>query len=122
MVAHAEVDLRIGGLMRSHYDPKGAIGDSGTIENTILCLDPKHMLSFRVSKPPEGFPFPNEVRAMWTVIYLFAERPNLTRIRIVGLGFSEDENSQKMRQFFDRGNAYTLKGLQDRFASKTLGK
>src|SRR6185436_14124710 len=26
-VAHAEVDYRVGGLMRSHYNPKGVLGD-----------------------------------------------------------------------------------------------
>jgi hypothetical protein len=34
------------------------------------------------------------------------------------LGFGEDEESKKMRAFFDRGNAFTLKKLQERFAPK----
>jgi len=122
MTAHSEIDLKLGGLMRTHYDPKGQIGDSGTIENTILCFEPKRMLSFRVSKPPDGFPFPKEVQAMWTVIYLDVEQPGKTRIRIVGLGFGGDEKSEKMRDFFDRGNAFTLNRLQERFAPKTHGK
>ena len=37
-VAHAEIDLRIGGVMRTHYDAAGRIGDPNTIENTILCV------------------------------------------------------------------------------------
>ena len=43
-VAHAEIDLKIGGKMRTHYDPAGRIGDPNTIENTILCFEPKRML------------------------------------------------------------------------------
>ena len=29
---HAEIDLRIGGLMRANYDAQGALGDSQTVE------------------------------------------------------------------------------------------
>ncbi len=118
MVAHSEVELKVGGLMRAHYDPKGAIGDPRTIENTIISYDPGRMLSIRVTKAPEGFPFPNAVKGMWTVIYFEAAGPRATRVRFVGLGFGGDEESKKMRSFFDKGNAYTLKKLQERFAPK----
>jgi len=76
------------------------------------------MLSISVTKAPEGFPFPNAVKAMWTVIYFEAVGPQATRVRIVGLGFGADEESKRMRAFFDRGNALTLKRLQERFAPK----
>ena len=39
-VAHAEIELKIGGKMRTHYDPKGQIGDPNTIENRILSFEP----------------------------------------------------------------------------------
>lgn len=118
MVAHSEIELKVGGRMRTHYDPQGKLGDPKTIENTIICYDPRRMLSIKVSKPPEGFPFANAVKNMWTVIYFEADSPKTTRVRIVGLGFGDDEESQKMRAFFDRGNAFTLKKLQERFAPK----
>ena len=122
MTAHSEIELKVGGLMRTNYDPKGAIGDPKTIENTITSYDPEHMLSIMVTKAPEGFPFPNAVKGMWTVIYLEAAGPRTTRVRIVGLGFGGDEESKKMRAFFDHGNAYTLKKLQERFAQKKSDK
>lgn len=116
MVAKSEIDLKIGGRMRTHYDPKGTLGDSKTIENTIISYDPKRMISIKVSKTPEDFPFPTAIKNMWTVIYFEAAGPNTTRVKIVGLGFGEDEESKKMRAFFERGNAFTLKKLQERFA------
>jgi hypothetical protein len=122
MEAHSEIELKIGGRMRTHYDPKGVIGDAKTIENTIICYDPKRMLSVKVSKPPQGFPFPAAVKNMWTVIYFEADSPKTTRVRVVGLGFGNDEESKSMRAFFDRGNAYTLKKLQEQFISKPSGK
>jgi len=118
MVAHSEVDLKIGGLMQTHYDSNGKIGDSKTIENTILCYEPKRMFSIKVSKVPEGFPFPNAIQQMWTVIYFEPDGPNSTHVRIVSLGFSDNDESKKMRAFFDHGNAFTLKKLQERFAPK----
>ena len=54
---------------------------------------------------------------MWTVIYFESVGPKATRIREVGMGFGTDEESQRMRQLFDRGNAATLAALQRRFAS-----
>ena len=117
MVAHSELDLKVGGLMRTHYDPNGVIGDAGTIENTIISYDPGRMFSIRVTKVPERFPFPNAVKSMWTVVYFEPLDSGKTRVRIVGLGFGQDEESRKMRAFFDRGNAYTLAKLQERFAS-----
>ena len=56
-VAHAEIDLKIGGKMRTHYDAAGRIGDPNTIENTILCFEPRRMLAIQVTNPPEKFPY-----------------------------------------------------------------
>jgi hypothetical protein len=38
------------------------------------------------------------------------------RVRVVGLGYGTDDESTKMRKFFEAGNAYTLKKLQEHFA------
>ena len=75
------------------------------------------MLAIQVSKVPAGFPFPNAILRMWTVIYFEPVGADRTRIREVSLGFGPDEESQKMRQFFDRGNSVTLTALQKRFAA-----
>ena len=68
-VAHAEIDLKIGGKMRTHYDAAGRIGDPNTIENTILCFEPRRMLAIQVTNPPEKFPYKNAIKKMWTVLY-----------------------------------------------------
>ncbi len=116
MVAHSDIELKVGGRMRTHYDPKGVLGDAKTIENTVLSFDAPRMMSIQVSKVPEGFPFSVEIKAMWTVIYFTPSGPDATVVRIVSQGFAHDEKSQKMRAYFDGGNAYTLKKLQQRFS------
>jgi uncharacterized protein YndB with AHSA1/START domain len=115
-VAHAEIELKIGGRMRTHYDPKGTIGDPQTIENTILSFEPKRMLAFRVTHPPVNFPFKEAIQKMWTVIYFEEIAQDRTRVRVVGVGYGDDDESTKLRVFFDKGNAYTLEKLQKKFA------
>jgi len=119
-LAHAEVDLKVGGRMLAHYDAKGKIGDPNTIENIILAFEPNRMLAIRVGKPPEKFPFKEAIKTVWHVIYLEDAGPGRTRVRVVGLGYGSDEESKKMRGFFAQGNAYTLKKMQDHFAKKSV--
>jgi uncharacterized protein YndB with AHSA1/START domain len=119
MVAHAEIDLRVGGKMLTHYDPAGAIGDPNTIENTILSMDPPRMLSIKATKAPQDFPFKAAIDSMWSVQYFDEISPQRTRVRCVGHGFGPDEESQKMRAFFEKGNEFTLQRLQHHFSGKT---
>lgn len=111
----AEIDLRLDGLMRANYNAKGSLGDEGTIENRILAFEPERMLSIKVAKTPAGFPFPNAVKDMWTVIYLQEQEGGRTLLRVVGLGFTDDPESVRMREFFQQGNDFTLQELQKRF-------
>jgi len=119
LAPHAEIDFRIGGVMRANYNPDGELGDPQTIENTILSFDPQAMISIRVLKAPADFPFPSAILAMWTVIYFQANGPASTHVRIVANGFSADEESQSMRAFFAQGNAITLQQMQERLGAAT---
>ena len=118
MVAQAEIDLKVGGKMRTHYDKAGKLGDPGTIENTILSYDPQRMLSIKTTRTPERFPFKKAIQDMWTVIYLEPIDSARTKVTVRSLGFTADPESQQMRAFFDRGNKVTLDALVARFAKK----
>jgi uncharacterized protein YndB with AHSA1/START domain len=115
MVPHGDIDLRIGGLMRTNYKPEGTLEDKSSIANQVLAFDPERMLAIAVARAPEGFPFPNAVKKMWTVLYFDAVDERKTRLRIVSHGFTEDDEAQKMKAFFEQGNQFTLKKLQERF-------
>lgn len=115
LAPHAEVDLRIDGMMRTNYNPDGRLGDAGTIENRILAYEPERLLVIRVAKPPANFPFKDVVADMWTVIHFLPGPEGKTVLRTVGLGFDGREQSQKMKAFFQRGNDYTVAKLQERF-------
>ncbi len=116
MAPLADIDLKLDGKMRANYRSDGVLGDTNTIVNRILSFEPERMLSIRVDRAPTGFPFPEAVKSMWTVIHFEPAAENRTRMRVVGLGFTDEPESVRMRAFFDRGNAYTLQMLQEKFA------
>ncbi len=64
LAPHADIELKVGGKMRTHYDPKGQLGDANSIENTILSFDPQRMFSIKATRPPENFPFKNAIKDM----------------------------------------------------------
>ena len=116
----AEIDFKVGGKWRANYNAKGKLGDPTTIENTILCYDPKRMISLKATKFPEGFPFANAAKEAWTVFYFAPVSASRTKITVVGLGYNDSEESQKMRSFFATANRHSLnelnKALQRRSA------
>jgi uncharacterized protein YndB with AHSA1/START domain len=119
LAPHAEIDLRLGGAMRTNYNAAGALGDPQTIENTVLSFEPRRMLSIRVAKAPDDFPFANAIQHMWTVLYLEEAGPGQTRLRVVSMGFRADDESQRMRAFFERGNAITVQAIQRHFSARS---
>lgn len=107
-VAHAEVDFRIGGTIRTHYDPKGQLGDANTIFNEILAYEPERMLAIRIKQPPADFKYADAIAGTWTVIHLTPAGDDMTQVRIVGLGYTDSPQSQALRKFFADGNRWTL--------------
>lgn len=115
MAPHADIDLRVDGLMRVNYKPEGTLGDGSTVENTILSFEPQRMLSVRVARAPDDFPFRGAIRSMWSVVSFDDLGAGKTRLRVASMGFTPDDESQKMKAFFERGNAYTVLKLQEKF-------
>ncbi len=121
-VAKADIDFRVGGEMRTHYDPNGVIGDKNTIINQIISFEPQRMLSIRNTRAPEGFPHAELFNQTWSVIY-FEPVDGLrdrTRVRIVGLGWGEGPEWDMLYGFFRQGNAATLDGLRKKFDANAM--
>lgn len=111
-VAQCDVDLSIGGKIRSKYSADGALGDESTIENTILAYEPLRMMAFRCTKFPAGFPFPEAIARTWSVTYFDDLGDGRTRVTLKTFGYGDDEESAKCRRFFDAGNAWTLEKVK----------
>jgi uncharacterized protein YndB with AHSA1/START domain len=116
-VSLADVDLRVGGLIRSRYNAGGALGDDQTIENEILAFEPPRMIAIRIHKTPTGFPFKEAWKHTWTVVTLTPQGDTSTHVRVASLGFESDQESQAMRRFFERGNQQTMDALVAYFSA-----
>ena len=117
-VAQADIEMKLGAVWKTKYGKEGTLGDEGTIFNELLAFDPGRMYTIRIQKPPKGFPFMNVYRDMWTVVYFDPTENGKTKVTLRAHGFTDSEESQKMRAFFERGNKYTLGELVKHF-SKT---
>ncbi|MFG0330867.1 MAG: SRPBCC domain-containing protein [Phycisphaerales bacterium] len=116
MVPKAEIDLRIGGYLKTSYDADADLDGPKSIEHRILAFEPGRMLAMQVVRAPADFPFPNAIKHTWTVIRLEPVGAESTRVVVTGLGYTESEESQRMREFFVAGNEWTMDQLRKKFA------
>ncbi|MEM7201099.1 MAG: SRPBCC domain-containing protein [Planctomycetota bacterium] len=109
----AEIDLRVGGLVRTHYDKAAAIGDPGTNTLTIVNYVPHQLLTLRA-----------DLRANWPEILkqdadnltnpiLFeAIAPKLTRVMSYGVGYRDAPEYDKLLSMFSKANETLLEALK----------
>jgi uncharacterized protein YndB with AHSA1/START domain len=111
----SDFEMRVGARWRSSYSETATLDDDDptVIENEILAFDPDRMLAVRTVKAPADFPFPSAILDVWTVLYLEPVGPSRTRVVMRMFGFTADQESQGMRAFFERGNAYELGRLAE---------
>lgn len=107
-LAQAEIDFRIGGTIRTHDDPQGRLGDARTIVQEILAYEPERMLALRIKQAPADFPHRDAVAGTWTVVYLIPAGENMTQVRIVALGHTDQPESQGLREFLSERHRTTL--------------
>lgn len=110
----AAIDFRIGGVWESSYRRDARLGDPGNIRNRILSYNPQRMLSIAVESAPTGFPEPELVRTVWTVIDFEPVGHKRTRVRVSMLGYHDGAGYDRLYALFKMGNAETLKSLHAR--------
>jgi uncharacterized protein YndB with AHSA1/START domain len=115
--ALAEVDLKVGGVIRSRYRADGVLGDSETIENVIIDYRAPVMMALRISKTPASFPFKEAWKNTWTVLTL-TPTDDGTLLRATSYGYGTDEESVAMRRFFEAGNQQTIETLRKHFGPR----
>ncbi len=103
-------------FLAHEHNKDSTLDAAATIHHRFLAFDPERMLAYRTAKPPHGFPFPETLSKTWVVIYLepTAEKAQ-TRVTLRMRGFTTDEDSQKRKAFFERGNQITMDALVKRF-------
>ena len=115
--ALAEVDLRVGGTIRSRYRADGTLGDAETIENVILAYEPPTMIAMRIQKVPATFPFKEAWKKPWTVTTLTpstaARRTYASRVSVTAPTKSRSRCAASSRP----GNQQTIETLRRHFGA-----
>ena len=112
LAPQADVDLRVGGLVRTHQDPKGTLGDPQTLVNRVLSLEPGKKFAFRVDKAPDAFPLGPFLVGTWYDVVLDPLPRDRTRVRCVGHGFPPGPAAFAIRPAFDKGTEMALGELE----------
>jgi uncharacterized protein YndB with AHSA1/START domain len=118
MVAEAEFELKLGGKMKTAYAKGTDVNGPDAIENTVIAYDPERMLTIRVTRPPQNFPFKEAIAKCWTVVYFTPVGDARTQVVVRMLGYDHTEDSQAMKGHFKAGNKYTLDKLAEHFAKE----
>ena len=121
MVPVAEVDLRIGGTIKTNYNPKAKIGDPGTIVHHILSYEPERMLATRFEAAPDGPDWAKLAQVTWVVYRFDPLSPQETRVVVSMMGWGEGPAWDDSYEHFRRGNAWEMEQLVKRFASNPAG-
>lgn len=110
------VDLRLGGIIESSYDPEASLGAPENIKNEIVTYVPHRMLVFKNVQAPPHTSFDAETFQRLHTVVLFEEvDPDETEITIVQPGYGQGELYDGVYRHFEAGNRWSLEKLRERF-------
>jgi uncharacterized protein YndB with AHSA1/START domain len=108
-----EIDFKINGTIKSHYDPTATIGDKGTIVNHILNYIPNKQITMQ-AELNENFPefMKGEEKNLYSIVELEKINENQTKLTIYGIGYKNEQQWLDLLKFFIQGNELTLNNLK----------
>lgn len=118
LAPQADVDLRVGGLVRTHQDPKGRLGDAQTTVSRVLTLRPRRAFSVKLEQAPQGYPFAQAIEGTWYEVALEALPGGKTKIRCAGNGLASGWAGYAIRPAFNQGVDMAFTQLEKAVARK----
>ncbi|MCE9596182.1 MAG: SRPBCC domain-containing protein [Planctomycetes bacterium] len=115
MVARASIELAVGGVIKTSYDPQSNLADGTTITTHILAYEPERLLATRFDVS-EAAKFLKLAESTWVVQTFEPVGADKTRVRCAHLGFGEGADWDPVYAFFAKGNAYELGKLAEHCA------
>ncbi len=117
----AEIDLRAGGTIRSHYTPTAKIGDPGTITLRIVNYLPLKLLTLQAELTGhfEGFT-PEDSARMYSVTTFEKLSENATRVVSYGLGYLDNPKNRELLDFFLGANEKLFLKLKSHLETSEL--
>lgn len=115
-VAKAKVDFRVGGQIRTCYQPDGDLDAPTAIVNTILAYEPDRMLAIKATAPDGAPAWLQKICASgWSVLRLEPLGADRCRLTITGMGYGvagADPELDTAFAFFEKGNKWTMDKLK----------
>lgn len=108
-----EMDFKINGTIKSHYDPKAKIGDKGTIVIHILNYIPNKQITMQ-AEVAENFPefMKGEEKNLYSIVEFSAINNSTTKVSLYGIGYKNEQRWLDLMKFFIQGNEMTLNNLK----------
>ena len=115
MAPVAEVDFRIGGTIKTNYNPHARIGDAGTIVHHIVSYEPERMLATHFDAPQDAPPAAKLAQQTWVVYRLEPLSENKTRVTVSMMGWGTGPDWDRSYAFFEKGNKWEMEQLVKHF-------
>ena len=108
----AEVDLKVGGTIKTNYNPKGVIGDSTTIVTHIINYVPKKLITLQ-AEITDNFPdfMKKEADDFYNIIYFDEKESGDTNVISYGIGYKNTAKYLELMNFFIPANEGVLMNL-----------
>ena len=111
------IDFRSGGRWETAHAAGAQQGDPGNIVNEVLAYLPNEMFAVRVVQATSTFVHPEIAKQVWSVYQLQPVGDRRTKLTVSMVGWPSGPAADSVYQFFERGNAFTMRQLQLRFTN-----
>ena len=110
----AEIELKVGGFIKTNYNTQGKIGDSTTIVTHIVNYVPNQLLTLQ-AEITDNFPefMKNEAQDFYNVIYFDELENGTTNIKSFGIGYKNNPKYLALMKYFIPANEKTIMKLID---------
>jgi uncharacterized protein YndB with AHSA1/START domain len=107
----AEIDLRVGGIIRTAY--AGELGGENTNTLHIVNYVPNKLLTLR-SNVSDNWPeiLKRDAERLTNVILFESTDPNTTQIQSFGIGYTDSPELEQLMSFFIKANEGLLQNLK----------
>jgi len=108
----AEIDLKVGGFIKTNYNKEGIIGDSTTIVTHIINYVPKKLITLQ-AEITDNFPefMKKEAKDFYNVIYLDELEKGKTSVKSYGIGYKNTPKYLSLMEYFIPANEKSLMNL-----------
>ena len=108
----AEINLKVGGFIKTNYNPQGKIGDSTTIVTHIINYVPEKLITLQAELTPN---FPEFMKAdakdFYNVIYFSDIEDGYISVKSYGIGYKNNPKYLSLMNFFIPANEKSLMKL-----------